>query len=58
MIDASIYQNITKSIPLQLSPIADTFVLADGPQLEVLGEIVLEGRIRDQWYPMTLVLPF
>ena len=56
MIDASIYQNLTKSIPLQLSPIADTFVLADGSQLEVLGEIVLEGRIGDQWYPMTLVV--
>ena len=56
MIDASIYQNLTKSIPLQLSPIADTFVLADGSQLEVLGEVVLEGRIGDQWYPMTLVV--
>ena len=56
MIDASIYQNLTKSIPLQLSPIGDTFVLADGSQLEVLGEVVLEGRIGDQWYPMTLVV--
>ena len=37
MIDASIYQNSTKSVPLQLSPTADTFVLADGSQLEVLG---------------------
>ena len=56
MIDVSVYQDLTKSIPLQLSPIADTFVLADGSQLRVLGEIVLEGRIGDQWYPMTLVV--
>ena len=56
MIDVSIYQNLTESIPLQLSPIADTFVLADGSQLEILREIVLEGRIGDQWYHMTLVV--
>ena len=56
MIDASIYQNLNKSIPLQLSPIADTFVLADGSQLEVPREIVLEGRIGDRRYPMTLVV--
>ena len=55
MIDASLDQNLTKSIPLQLSPIADTFVLADGSLLEVLGEVVFEGRIGDQWYPMNLV---
>ena len=42
-----------KSIPLQLSPITDTFVLADGSQLGILGEIVLEGRIG---HPMTLVV--
>ena len=47
MIDVSVYQDLTKSIPLQLSPIADTFVLADGSQLRVLREIVLEGRIGD-----------
>ena len=56
MINASLYQNLSKSFPLQLSLIADTFVLADGSQLEVLGVIVLEGRIGDQWYPMTLVV--
>ena len=55
MIDVSVYQDLTKSIPLQLSPI-DTFVLADGSHLTVLGEIVLEGGIGDQWYPMTLVV--
>ena len=49
MIDVSIYQDLAKSIPLQLSPITDTFVLADGSQLRVLGEIVLEGQIGDQW---------
>ena len=56
MIDVSKYQKLKTSIPLQLSPITDIFVLADGSQLGILGEIVLEGRIGDQWYPMTLVV--
>ena len=45
MIDTSTYHKLTKFNPLPLSPITDSFVLADGSQLSVLGEVEFEGRI-------------
>ena len=56
MIDTLTYHKLTKFNPLPLSPITDIFVLADGSQLSVLGEVEFEGRIRDEYYPMTAIV--
>ena len=55
MIDTSTYKS-TKSNPLRLSPVLDIFVLADGSQLTVLGEVEYEGRIGYDYYPMTTIV--
>ena len=56
MIDTSTYHKSTKSNPLHLSPVTDIFVLADGSQLTVLGEVEYEGRIGYEYYPMTTIV--
>ena len=55
-IDTSTCHKSTKSNPLRLSPVTDIFVLADGSQLTVLGEVEYEGRIGYEYYPMTAIV--
>ena len=56
MIDTSTYNKLTKFNPLPPSPIIDIFVLADGSQLSVLGEVEFEGLVGDEYYPMTAIV--
>ena len=56
LIDTLTYHKLTKFSPLPLSPITDIFVLADGSQLSVLSEVEFEGRIGDEYYPMTAIV--
>ena len=56
MIDTSTYNKLTKFNPLPLSPITDIFVLADGSQLSVLGEVEFEGHIGDEYHPMSAIV--
>ena len=41
---------------MPLRPITDIFVLADGSQLSVLGEVEFEGRNGYEYYPMTAIV--
>ena len=56
MIYTSTYHKLTESDPLHLCPITDIFVLADGTQLTVLSKVEFEGRIGDEYCPMTAIV--
>ena len=45
MIDVSVFESISKIHPMELSPVTERFILADGSDLAVMGEVDVELQI-------------
>ena len=56
MIDVSVFESISKIHPMELSPVTERFILADGSDLAVMGEVDVELQIGEQLLLVTMVV--
>ena len=56
MIDISVFKSISKIHPMELSPVTERFILADGSDLAVIGEVDVELQTGEQLLLVTMVV--
>ena len=56
MMDVSVFESISKIHPMELSPVTERFVLADGSDLAVIGEVDVELQIGEQLLLVTMIV--
>ena len=56
MIDVSIYESLARKQRLELSPVMETYLVADGSELVTRGEVDIQLKVGGQLFLLTVVV--
>ena len=56
MIDVSVYESLARKQHLELSPVMETYLMADGSELVTRGEVDVQLKVGGQLFLLTVVV--